>query len=173
MDYEYRKIRLDVFSFASMTEDKIAEWMNSVFGAESLNGGELPELPYGYLFTSTESNEPGKFLKFGVYATFHKIRNHIVPHYRITRGEEVTYMGYLATNARVDYSLHEYAGYPRVTVTGTYVESEEAPEQNGYYIDYEYGYKTMMDLEMMEENITSFLRIVDDTDGNKSILQVI
>lgn len=173
MEYQYRKIRLDVFSFASMTEDKIKEWMNSVFGTESHNGGELPELPYGYLFTSTESNEAGKFLKFGVYATFHKIRDHnIVPHYRITRGEEVTYTEYLATN-RADYSLHEYAGYPRVTVTGTYVESEEFPEQNRYYLDYEYGYKTMMDLEMMEEDITSFLRIVDDTDGNKSIFQVI
>lgn len=112
MEYQDRKIRLDVFSFASMTEDKITEWMNSVFGTESLNGGELPELPYGYLFTSTESNEDGKYLKFGVYATFHKIRNHyIVPHYRITRGEEVTYEEYLSING-VDYSLHEYTESP-------------------------------------------------------------
>lgn len=171
MEYQDRKIRLDVFAFASMTEDKITEWMNSVFGTESLNGGELPELPYGYLFTSTESNEDGKYLKFGVYATFHKIRKHnIVPHYRITRGEEVTYEEYLSING-VDYSLHEYTESPHVT--GTYVESEEAPEQNGYYLDYEYGYKTKMDPEMMEEDITSFLRIVDDTDGNKTIFQVI
>lgn len=171
MEYQDRKIRLDVFSFASMTEDKITEWMNSVFGEESTNGGELPELPYGYLFTSTESNETGKYLKFGVHATFHKIRNHnIVPYYRITRGEEVTYEEYLATNG-VDYSLHEYTESPHVT--GTYVESEEAPEQNGYYLDYEYGYKTKMNPEMMEEDITSFLRIVDDTDGNKTIFQVI
>lgn len=171
MEYQDRKIRLDVFSFASMTEDKITEWMNSVFGVESTNGGELPELPYGYLFTSTESNEDGKYLKFGIYATFHKIRNHyIVPHYRITRGEEVTYEEYLATNG-VDYSLHEYVESPHVTCT--YVESEEVPAQNGYYLDYEYGYKTKMDPEMMEEDIASFLRIVDDTDGNKSIFQVI
>ena len=171
MEYQDRKIRLDVFSFASMTEDKIKEWMNSVFCVESLNGGELPELPYGYLFTSTESNEDGKYLKFGVYATFHKIRNHyIVPHYRITRGEEVTYEEYLSING-VDYSLHEYTESPHVT--GTYVEFEEAPEQNGYYLDYEYGYKTKMDPEMMEDDITSFLRIVDDTDGNKTIFQVI
>ena len=171
MEYQDRKIRLDVFSFASMTEDKIKEWMNSVFGEESTNGGELPELPYGYLFTSTESNEDGKYLKFGVYATFHKIRNrNIVPHYRITRGEEVTYEDYLAING-VDYSFYEYLESPHVT--GTYVESEESPEQNGYYLDYEYGYKTKMDPEMMEEDITSFLRIVDDTDGNKTIFQVI
>ena len=129
MEYQDRKIRLDVFSFASMTEDKIKEWMNSVFGVESTNGGELPELPYGYLFTSTESNEDGKYLKFGVYATFHKIRNrNIVPHYRITRGEEVTYEDYLAING-VDYSFYEYLESPHVT--GTYVEPEEAPEQNG------------------------------------------
>lgn len=171
MEYHDRKIRLDVFAFASMTEDKITEWMNSVFGTESLNGGELPELPYGYLFTSTESHEAGKYLKFGVYATFHKIRKHnIVPHYRITRGEEVTYEDYLAINGE-DYSFDEYVESPHVT--GTYVESEEAPEQNGYYLDYEYGYKTKMDPETMEENIASFLRIVDDTDGNKTIFQVI
>ena len=171
MEYQDRKIRLDVFAFASMTEEKITEWMNSVFGTESHNGGELPELPYGYLFTSTESNEAGKYLKFGVYATFHKIRNHnIVPHYRITRGEEVTYEEYLAING-ADYSLHEYAESPHVT--GTYVESEEAPVQNGYYLDYEHGYKTKMDPETMEESIASFLRIVDDTDGNKTIFQVI
>ena len=75
---------------------------------------------------------------------------------------------------RPDYSIspsHEYVESPHVT--GTYVESEEAPEQNGYYLDYEYGYKTKMDPEMMEEDITSFLRIVDDTDGNKTIFQVI
>lgn len=171
MDYQNRKIRLDVFAFASMTEDKIKEWMNSVFGADSLHGGELPELPYGYLFTSTESNEAGKYLKFGVYATFHKIRKHnIVPHYRITRGEEVTYEEYLAING-VDYSFDEYVESPHVT--GTYVKSEEAPAQNGYYLDYEYGYKTKMDPETMEEDNTSFLRIVDDTDGNKTIFQVI
>lgn len=171
MEYQDRKIRLGVFSFASMTEDKIKEWMNSVFGTESHNGGELPELPYGYLFTSTESNESGKYLKFGVYATFYKIRKHnIVPHYRITRGEEVTYEEYLAING-VDYSFEEYVESPHVT--GTYVESEEAPEQNGYYLDYEYGYKTKMDPETMEEGIASFLRIVDDTDGNKTIFQVI
>lgn len=173
MEYQDRKIRLNVFSFASMTEDKITEWMNSVFGTESLNGGELPELPYGYLFTSTESNEDGKYLKFGVYATFHKIRKHnIVPHYRITRGEEVTLVDYhrIAING-LDYSFHEYIAPPHVT--GTYVESEETPEQNGYYLDYEYGYKTKMDPEMMEEDIASFLRIVDDTDGNKTIFQVI
>lgn len=112
MEYQNRKIRLEVFSFASMTEEKITEWMNSVFGAGSLNGGEYPELPYGYLFTSTESNEDGKYLKFGVYATFHKIRNHnIVPHYRITRGEEVTYEEYLAING-VDYSFDEYVESP-------------------------------------------------------------
>lgn len=173
MEYQNRKIRLEVFSFASMTEEKITEWMNSVFGAGSFNGGELPELPYGYIFTSTESNEVDKYLKFGVYATFHKIRKHnIVPHYRITRGEEITLAEYhrIAING-LDYSFHEYIAPPHVT--GTYVESEEAPEQNGYYLDYEYGYKTKMDPELMEENINSFLRIVDDIDGNKTIFQVI